>query len=169
MFKKYTLMDVTIGQDSVTGSMIIDTDVLEKIIADANRYHYVKTAEAGSLIWYEGDGDDGGWLDTLDQETWDQTIDVVFIMGMVGNEKMLKELRPLAPMLADEDFSRELARCLQCGIVKGDANFRISARSGFIPKLAADFAKYTYIDFYMLGNGSADKAEQALKELGWKT
>ncbi len=77
--KKYNQNDVVIDQDMASGGDIVEPDVLERIIADANRYHYLKTAERGLLHWY---GEDDGWMDVEDSEDWDEMIDF-----SLGDEK----------------------------------------------------------------------------------
>ena len=71
--KTYNQNDLVIDQDPVSGGDIIQPDVLEQIIADANRYHYLKTADHGALHWY-----DDGWLDAESAEGWDAMIDLTF-------------------------------------------------------------------------------------------
>ena len=74
--KKYNQNDLVIDQDPVSGGDIIQPDILERIIADANRYQYLKTADHGCLHWYSD-----GWIDVDSAEDWDEMIDPV-----LGNE-----------------------------------------------------------------------------------
>lgn len=77
--KKYNQNDLVIDQDPVSAGDIIMPDVLEQIIADANRYHYLKTADHGCLHWY---GQVDGWIDADSAEDWDEMIDL-----SLGDEK----------------------------------------------------------------------------------
>jgi len=69
--KKYNQNDLVLDQNlmSSNGDMI-QPDVLERIIADANRYHYLKTADHGCLHWYSD-----GWIDADSADDWDEMID----------------------------------------------------------------------------------------------
>jgi len=59
------------GQDIVTGDSIINMDLLNKIVEDANRYHEMKKSIGGSLNFEDG------WIysDGDGNKEWDTAID----------------------------------------------------------------------------------------------
>jgi hypothetical protein len=66
---KYSRENLELDQDCVSGGDIIDCNELDRIIADANRYHYLKTATSGFIGWHDG------WLCADDSDEWDSMID----------------------------------------------------------------------------------------------
>ncbi len=75
MKRVYDLSSLSMNNDLAKCVDIVDLGILRQIIADANRYQLLKTADRGELSWF---GNEGGYIDFDFDDDWDAMIDNAF-------------------------------------------------------------------------------------------